>query len=34
MGVIGLIGSGKGAVSDILINKEFIQLSHSKVIEE
>lgn len=34
IGVTGLIGSGKGAVADILVGKGFFKLGHSGVIDE
>ncbi|MEK6927481.1 MAG: AAA family ATPase [Nanoarchaeota archaeon] len=33
IGVTGLIGSGKGAVAEILVKKGFIKLGHSEVID-
>lgn len=34
IGVTGLIGSGKGAVADILVGKDFVKIGHSEVIAE
>lgn len=34
VGVTGLIGSGKGAVSNILVAQGFIKLGHSEIISE
>ena len=34
IGVTGLMGSGKGAVADILIEKGFVKLGHSESIDE
>lgn len=34
IGVTGLIGSGKGAVAEILVKKGFVKLGHSGVIDE
>ena len=34
IGVTGLIGSGKGAVADILVRKGFIKLGHSAILDE
>jgi len=34
IGVTGLVGSGKGAVSDILVGKGFFKLGHSGIIDE
>lgn len=34
IGVTGLIGSGKGAVADMLVEKGFVHLGHSNIIAE
>lgn len=34
LGVTGLIGSGKGAVADMLVEKEFVKLGFSDIISE